>query len=235
MKVTILIPTYNEEKTILEILNRVNNEIKKIEKFNFEIIVIDDFSNDKTLEFLEKNIGLYNRLIKNEKNYGKGYAIRKALENIETDIVLIQDADLEYNPSDYNILLRPFLDFDADVVYGSRFRAGQYSRVLYFWHSVANFFITLFSNFFTNLNLTDVETGYKVFKYQKLKEINLTENCFTFEIEVTQKLSRLKPAINFYETGINYFGRSYSDGKKIGLKDAFKAFWCILKYGIFSK
>jgi glycosyltransferase involved in cell wall biosynthesis len=235
MKVTILIPTYNEEKTILKILNRVNNEIKKIEKFNFEIIVIDDFSNDKTLEFLEKNMGLYNRLIKNEKNYGKGYAIRKALENIETDIVLIQDADLEYNPSDYNILLRPFLDFDADVVYGSRFRAGQYSRVLYFWHSVANFFITLLSNFFTNLNLTDVETGYKVFKYQKLKEINLIENSFTFEIEVTQKLSRLKPAINFYETGISYFGRSYSDGKKIGLKDAFKAFWCILKYGIFSK
>jgi glycosyltransferase involved in cell wall biosynthesis len=235
MKVTILIPTYNEEKTILKILNRVNNEIKKIEKFNFEIIVIDDFSNDKTLEFLEKNMGLYNRLIKNEKNYGKGYAIRKALENIETDIVLIQDADLEYNPSDYNILLRPFLDFNADVVYGSRFRAGQYSRVLYFWHSVANFFITLLSNFFTNLNLTDVETGYKVFKYQKLKEINLIENSFTFEIEVTQKLSRLKPAINFYETGISYFGRSYSDGKKIGLKDAFKAFWCILKYGIFSK
>ncbi len=235
MKVTILIPAYNEEKTILEILNRVNNEIKKIQKFNFEIIVIDDFSNDKTLEILEKNESLYHRLIKNDQNFGKGYAIRRALESIETDIVLIQDADLEYNPSDYNILLRPFLDFDADVVYGSRFRAGQYSRVLYFWHSVANFFITLFSNFFTNLNLTDVETGYKVFKFQKLKQINLTEDSFTFEIEVTQKLSRLKPTINFYETGISYFGRSYSDGKKIGLKDAFKAFWCILKYGIFSK
>lgn len=235
MKVSILIPAFNEEKTILEILRRVSNEIKKIEKFTFEVIVIDDSSNDKTLELLEQNSDLYNRIIKNNTNKGKGYAIRKALEVIETDIVLIQDADLEYNPADYKILLRPFLDFDADVVYGSRFRAGQYSRVLYFWHSVANFFITLFSNFFTNLNLTDVETGYKVFKFQRLKEINLVEDSFTFEIEVTQKLSSLKPVINFYETGISYFGRSYSDGKKIGLKDAFKAFWCILRYGIFSK
>jgi glycosyltransferase involved in cell wall biosynthesis len=235
MKVSILIPVYNEEKTIIEILKRVSNEILKIKFFEFEVVVIDDFSNDETGNLLDKNKSLYNLLIKNEKNYGKGFCIRKALNHINTDIVLIQDADLEYNPSDYQHLLKPFLDFNADVVYGSRFKSGQYSRVLFFWHSLANSYITLLTNVFSNYNLTDVETGYKLFKFNKLKKINLIENDFAFEVEVTLKLSNLKPSLIFYETGINYFGRTYSEGKKIKMRDAFKAIFCILKYGILTK
>jgi len=235
MKVSILIPVYNEEKTIIEILKRVNNEILKSKFFEFEVVVIDDFSNDETGNLLDKNKSLYNLLIKNEKNYGKGFCIRKALHHINTDIVLIQDADLEYNPSDYQCLLKPFLDFNADAVYGSRFRTSNYSRVLFFWHSLANSYITLLTNIFSNYNLTDVETGYKLFKFDKLKKINLVENDFAFEIEVTLKLANLKPPIIIYETGISYFGRTYSQGKKIKLQDAFKAFFCILKYGIIIK
>jgi glycosyltransferase involved in cell wall biosynthesis len=235
MKVSILIPVYNEEKTIIEILKRVNNEILKIKFFEFEVVVIDDFSNDQTGNLLHKNKSLYKSLIKNEKNYGKGYCIRRALHHINTDIVLIQDADLEYNPLDYQHLLKPFLDFNADVVYGSRFKSGQYSRVLFFWHSLANSYITLLTNIFSNYNLTDVETGYKLFRFDKLKKINLIENDFAFEIEVTLKLSNLKPPLIIYETGINYFGRTYSEGKKIKMRDAFKAIFCILKYGILTK
>ena len=235
MKVSILIPVYNEEKTIIEILKRVNNEILKIKFFEFEVVVIDDFSNDETGNLLDKNKSLYNLLIKNGKNCGKGFCIRKALHHINTDIVLIQDADLEYNPSDYQHLLKPFLDFNADVVYGSRFKSGQYSRVLFFWHSLANSYITLLTNIFSNYNLTDVETGYKLFRFDKLKKINLIENDFAFEVEVTLKLSNLKPSLIIYETGINYFGRTYSEGKKIKMRDAFKAIFCILKYGILTK
>lgn len=235
MKVSILIPVYNEERTIIELLQRVNTEILKIKFFEFEIVVIDDFSNDETRNLLDKNKPLYNLLIKNEKNYGKGFCIRKSLNFINTDIVLIQDADLEYNPSDYQHLLKPFLDFNADVVYGSRFKSGQYSRVLYFWHSLANWYITFLTNIFSNLNLTDVETGYKVFRFNKLKKINLVENDFAFEIEVTLKISNLKPSLIVYETGISYFGRTYKEGKKIKIQDAFKALFCIIKYGIINK
>jgi glycosyltransferase involved in cell wall biosynthesis len=235
MKVSILIPAYNEEQTIIQILKKVNDKIKEIKYFNFEIIIVDDFSNDKTVILLEQNQKLYSLLIKNDRNYGKGFCIRKALNLINADIVLIQDADLEYSPSDYNLLLKPFLDLNADVVYGSRFRSGEYSRVLFFWHKIVNFYITLLSNIFSNLNLTDVETGYKLFKLEKLKKINLLENSFAFEIEVTMKLAKLKPSIKFYEVGISYNGRSYEEGKKIGLSDAFKALYCILKYGLFVK
>jgi glycosyltransferase involved in cell wall biosynthesis len=235
MKVSILIPAYNEEQTIIQILKKVNDKIKEIKYFNFEIIIVDDFSNDKTVILLEQNQKLYSLLIKNDRNYGKGFCIRKALNLINADIVLIQDADLEYSPSDYNLLLKPFLDLNADVVYGSRFRSGEYSRVLFFWHKIVNFYITLLSNIFSNLNLTDVETGYKLFKLDKLKKINLLENSFAFEIEVTMKLAKLKPSIKFYEVGISYNGRSYEEGKKIGLSDAFKALYCILKYGLFVK
>lgn len=235
MKVSILIPAYNEERTIIQILKKVNDKIKEIKYFSFEIVIVDDFSNDKTLILLDQNKQLYSLLIKNDRNYGKGFCIRKALNLINADIVLIQDADLEYSPSDYNLLLKPFLDLNADVVYGSRFRFGEYSRVLLFWHSVANRLITLLSNIFSNLNLTDIETGYKLFKLDKLKKINLLENSFAFEIEVTIKLAKLKPSIKFYEVGISYNGRSYEEGKKIGLLDAFKAIYCILKYGLFTK
>jgi glycosyltransferase involved in cell wall biosynthesis len=235
MKVSIIIPAYNEEQTIIEILKKVNDKIQEIKYFNFEIIIVDDFSNDKTVILLEQNQKLYSLLIKNDRNYGKGFCIRKALNLINADIVLIQDADLEYSPSDYNLLLKPFLELNADVVYGSRFRSGEYSRVLFFWHKIVNFYITLLSNIFSNLNLTDVETGYKLFKLEKLKKINLLENSFAFEIEVTMKLAKLKPSIKFYEVGISYNGRSYEEGKKIGLSDAFKAIYCILKYGLFVK
>lgn len=235
MKVSIIIPAYNEERTIIEILKKVNDKIQEIKYFNFEIIIVDDFSNDKTVILLEQNQKLYSLLIKNDRNYGKGFCIRKALNLINADIVLIQDADLEYSPSDYNLLLKPFLELNADVVYGSRFKSGEYSRVLFFWHKIVNFYITLLSNIFSNLNLTDVETGYKLFKLEKLKKINLLENSFAFEIEVTMKLAKLKPSIKFYEVGISYNGRSYEEGKKIGLSDAFKAIYCILKYGLFVK
>lgn len=234
-KVSIVIPVYNEEKTIIIILKKINEEIKKIKEFIFEIIVVNDFSNDQTLPLLEKNKNLFNLLINNEKNFGKGYCIRKSLNFLQGEIVLIQDADLEYLPIEYPKLLMPFLFYQADAVYGSRFKSTEINRVLLFWHSVANKLITLFCNLFADYNLTDVETGFKIFKRDLLKSMNLIENSFAFEIEVTMKLSKMRPKVNLYEVGINYFGRSYAEGKKIGLKDAIMAFFCILKYSLARK
>ena len=229
MKVSIIIPCFNEESTIKEIINKINSETS-IEK---EIIVIDDYSKDKTREILENDLRQnVHKIILNDKNYGKGYSIKKGIENATGDCILIQDADLEYDPTDYNKLLRPIKNGIADVVYGSRFIGTSEKRVLYFWHTVGNKFLTLLSNMFSNLNLTDMEVGYKVFKTSVLKEITLVENRFGFEPEITAKIA--KKDIKIYEVGISYFGRKYSEGKKITWKDGFSAIRCIVKYNLFK-
>ena len=229
MKVSIIIPCYNEQSTIKEIINKINSQ-SNIEK---EIIVIDDFSNDKTREILEKDLkNNIHKIILNERNYGKGYSIKKGIENASGDCIIIQDADLEYDPTDYTKLLDPIINDVADVVYGSRFIGTSERRVLYFWHTIGNKLLTLLSNIFSNLNLTDMEVGYKVFKSNVLKEINLVENRFGFEPEVTAKIA--KKNIRIYEVGISYFGRKYSEGKKITWKDGFSAIRCIVKYNLFK-
>tara|TARA_B100001057_G_scaffold153992_1_gene154176 strand:+ start:210 stop:899 length:690 start_codon:yes stop_codon:yes gene_type:complete len=229
MKLSIIIPCYNEQFTIREIIQK----IKLKTEFNKEIIIIDDFSTDKTRDILMKELnGSIDKVVLNEKNYGKGYSIRKGLEVASGDCILIQDADLEYDPSDYNYLLNPIINDFADVVYGSRFIGSNEKRVLYFWHTVGNKFLTILSNMLSNLNLTDMEVGYKVFKSEIIKNINLKENRFGFEPEITAKIA--KQNIRIYEVGIKYFGRKYSEGKKITWKDGFSALRCILKYNFFD-
>ena len=230
MKVSVIVPLYNEEKTIVNILSKIQDEIIKLDKFNFEIIVINDGSNDNSKKLLEENPSLYNTIISLSDNRGKGFAIREGLKKVSGEIILIQDADLEYLPHNYKNLLEPFKEYNADVVYGSRLVYGEIHRVLFFWHVIANKIITFCSNLFTNLNLTDVETGYKVFKTDLLKKIDLKENSFAFEIEVTQKIAKIKPKLIIFEVGISYFGRTYNEGKKIGFKDAIYAIIAILKY-----
>ena len=227
-KLSILIPCYNEVSSIDLIINKV---LKNLELFNFsnyEIVIVDDFSNDgtkKKLEMFSKN-GKF-RIILHDHNQGKGAAIRTGIKNIDGDILIIQDADLEYDPSDYNKLLTPFFETDADIVYGSRFLGGgKYVRIHFFWHYLANKILTFICNIFINLNLTDMETGYKVFKSSVIKNINIEEDSFSFEPEVTIKLARKK--YKFYEVPITYNGRSYEEGKKIGLKDAFIALKTII-------
>ena len=228
MKLTIIIPCYNEQNTIKEIINRINSQ-PDIDK---EIIVVDDCSKDKTREILENELKeSVHKIILNNQNYGKGYSIRKGIENSSGNYILIQDADLEYDPSDYKKLLNPIIQGVADVVYGSRFLGSSERRVLYFWHTVGNRFLTLLSNMFSNLNLTDMEVGYKVFKSKLLKEINLKEDRFGFEPEITAKIA--KKDIKIYEVGVKYFGRKYSEGKKITWKDGFSAIRCIVKYNLF--
>lgn len=230
MKLSIIIPCFNEINFIEKILNK----IKISNKFESEIIIIDDFSKDGTREFLEniKNDKDY-KIFYNDKNYGKGFSVRKGIENSSGEIILIQDADLEYDPSDYSKLVTPIINDEADVVYGSRFVGSDLVRVHMFWHKVGNNFLTLLSNIFTNLNLTDMENCYKAFKADVLKKIVLKENRFGFEPEVTAKISKLKN-LRIYEVPVKYKGRSYSEGKKISWKDGFSALRCIFYYNIFK-
>ena len=230
MKISIIIPCYNEEKTLYEIYQKVNN----FDNFEKEIIIIDDCSKDNTQKVISK-IKDENSLVKTEKhenNLGKGGGIRTGLKHATGNIVLIQDADLEYDPSDYPQLIEPFLKTDADVVYGTRFKGGSYSRLHFFWHYVANKFLTLMTNVMTNLNMSDMETGYKAFKKEVINSITIKENSFGVEPEITMKLAKKK--FVFYEVSISYKGRSYSEGKKITLKDAFIAVYCIFKYKFFD-
>ena len=228
-KLNVIIPCYNEKSTIEVVINKVLD----VEPYDKKIIVVDDNSSDGSrglLKKYEKQDGI--EILYHEKNYGKGKAIRSGLTKIKEGLILIQDADLEYNPRDYKKLLKPFEEANADVVYGSRFLGGQdYSRIHYFWHFLANKFLTFLCNFFTNLNMTDMETGYKVFKKEHIDKIDLVENSFGIEPELTIKLAKQK--LRFFEVPISYNGRSYEEGKKIGLPDAFKAIYCIVKYKIF--
>lgn len=226
--ISIIIPCFNEESTIEKIVEKVLN----VKNFNLEIIIIDDCSNDKTISILKEKISSkISKIIYNQKNYGKGYCVREGIKNSSGDIILIQDADLEYDPNDYPKLINPIIENYADVVYGSRFIGGDQKRVLFFWHSIANKMLTLFSNMLSDINLTDMETCYKVFRSSLVKKIKLKENRFGFEPEITAKIAKLKPRI--YEVGIGYHGRTYAEGKKIGLKDAFDALRCIIKYNLF--
>lgn len=229
MKISVVIPVYNEKNFILDILKKVNNKKKD---FDLEIIVIDDGSSDGTKEILENSPDLYDNLISYKKNYGKGYALRKGFKESKGEIILIQDADLEYDPNDYDNLISPFITRNADVVLGSRFKGNGPERLLNFHHRLANFIITFIVNLFTNINFSDVETCYKVFKRQHLDKFSLQENGFSIEIELIMKLSKLK--INIFETGISYSGRTYEQGKKIKLRDAFAAIYSILKYRVLN-
>lgn len=229
MKLSIIIPCYNEKSTILEIIKKIHEQ-NYIEK---EIILIDDFSTDGTRSIIDNQLNdKISQLILNDQNYGKGYCIRKGIEVATGDIILVQDADLEYDPSDYKKLIDPIEKNIADVVFGSRFRSSDTTRVLFFWHTLGNKFLTLFSNFFTNLNLTDMEVCYKAFKSDLIKNIKLEESRFGFEPEITAKIA--KKNVRIYEVGIKYFGRTYKEGKKINWKDGFSAIRCIVKYSLFS-
>lgn len=236
-KLSIVIPAYNEENTILEILAKVTS-VELIDGITKEIIIVNDFSKDKTKELVQKYISQGNteevKYYEHEVNKGKGAAIHTGIQYATGDFLIIQDADLEYDPNEYNLLLQPIIDGFADVVYGSRFKGALPHRILFFWHSIGNQLLTFFSNVFTNLNLSDMETCYKMFKTDIIQNINLKEKRFGFEPEVTAKISRI-PNMRIYEIGISYYGRTYDEGKKINWKDGLRAVYCILKYNIFSR
>ena len=236
-KLSIVIPVYNEQDIIHLILNEVRDVIL-VQDIQKEVIIVDDCSSDDTKiaisKYQEDNLDFPLKIYGHDKNKGKGAAIHTGIKEATGDFVIIQDADLEYDPNEYNLLLKPILSGFADVVYGSRFSGGNPHRVLFFFHTIGNKFLTLLSNIFTGINLTDMETCYKLFKTDILKGIQLKENRFGFEPEVTAKISRIKN-IRIYEVGISYYGRTYDDGKKIGWKDGVRATYCILKYNIFSK
>jgi glycosyltransferase involved in cell wall biosynthesis len=227
MKLTVVIPVYNEVDTLLHLLDRVQEVA--IEK---ELVLVDDCSTDGTRELLRRTSLPANvRVLYHERNQGKGAALRTGFASATGDVVIIQDADLEYDPQEYPKLLKPIVDGRADVVFGSRFAGGETHRVLYFWHFMGNKFLTLASNAFTNLNLTDMETCYKVFRREVLQRITVEENRFGFEPEITAKVAKL--GVRIYEVGISYDGRTYEEGKKIGWKDGVRALWCIVKYNWF--
>jgi len=226
MKISVVVPVYNERPTIESIINRV--KAVPLEK---EIVIVDDFSHDGTRDILSTLNSGEVKVLLHEKNLGKGAALRTGFSNVTNDIVIVQDADLEYDPTEYHKLIKPILDGKADVVYGSRFMGSDPHRVLYFWHMVGNKILTFLSNMFTNLSLTDMETCYKVFKREVIKNITIEENRFGFEPEITAKLAKMD--LRIYEVGISYAGRSYKEGKKINWKDGVSAIRCIIKYNLF--
>ncbi len=228
MKLSVIIPCFNELETIDTVVDAVRNSPYD----NKEIIIVDDFSTDGTRERLRNEIERkVDKVIYHDRNRGKGAAIKSGIKEATGDIVIIQDADLEYDPNEYSIVIGPILENKADVVFGSRFISNRPHRVLYFWHSVGNGILTFLSNMFTNLNLSDMETCYKAFKREIIQSINIEENRFGFEPEITAKVAKLRCRI--YEVGISYYGRTYEEGKKIGWKDGFRAFYCIIKYNLF--
>jgi len=230
MKLSIVIPIYNELSTIEEILEAV----RKSPVDDKEIILVDDFSTDGTRELIKDKLeATVDQVIYQPRNLGKGAALRAGFQSATGDILMVQDADLEYDPRQYAALIEPIVTDKADVVYGSRFAGGGPHRVVYFWHSLGNKFLTLLSNMFTNINLTDMETCYKVFRREIIQSIDIKENRFGFEPEITAKLARMN--VRIFEIGISYYGRTYSEGKKIGWRDGVQAIYCILKYNLFSK
>ncbi|WP_396160849.1 glycosyltransferase family 2 protein [Flavobacterium sp.] len=233
-KLSIIVPTYNEGPTIHFILDKLQH-VSLLNAIEKEIIIVNDCSKDNTEEavknYMAQNPSLNIQYFKHEVNKGKGAALHTGIQKATGEYLIIQDADLEYNPEEYNLLLKPVLDGFADVVYGSRFMGGNPHRILFFWHTLGNKFLTFLSNMFTNLNLTDMETCYKMFDTKVIQSIPLQEKRFGFEPEVTAKISRI-PKIRIYEVGISYYGRTYEEGKKIGWKDGFRAIYCILKYGL---
>ncbi|MEM6763612.1 MAG: glycosyltransferase family 2 protein [Bacteroidota bacterium] len=234
---SIIIPVYNEEKTLTQILDRVR-ATELIHGISKELIIVNDCSTDGSeqviLAYQQQYPALSIQYVIHEKNQGKGAALHTGIAKATGEYLIIQDADLEYDPSEYNLLLQPVCDGFADVVYGSRFSGGNPHRVLFFWHSIGNKFLTFLSNVFTNLNLTDMETCYKLFNTEVVQQLKLKEKRFGFEPEVTAKISRVK-SVRIYEVGISYYGRTYQEGKKIGWKDGVRAIYCILKYGLFSR
>jgi len=237
LKLSVVIPAYNEEKTIGAILDRVR-EVQLPGGMDKELIIVDDHSSDGTAAFIQAYSETHSdggiRFFKHERNLGKGAALRTGIQHAEGDFVVIQDADLEYDPNEYALLLQPLLDGHADVVYGSRYAGGKAHRILFFWHSFGNRFLTTLSNALTNLNLSDMETCYKMFRREIIQSIKLKENRFGFEPEVTAKVARI-PNVRIYEVGISYYGRTFDEGKKIGWKDGFRAIYCILRYNLFSR
>ena len=235
-KLSVIVPAYNEEATIQTILTTLAG-VKLLHNISMEIIVVNDCSRDKTAErlqqFIDSNPQVNIRAFHHEKNKGKGAALHTGIANATGDYTIVQDADLEYDPVEFNDLLKPVIERNADVVYGSRFIGGNPHRILFYWHSIGNKFLTSLSNMFSNLNLTDMETCYKLVRTSILQSIKLKENRFGFEPEITQKLAKIKK-ITIYEVGISYYGRTYAEGKKINWKDGFRAIYCILRYGLFN-
>jgi glycosyltransferase involved in cell wall biosynthesis len=237
MKLSIVIPVYNEERTLIKILDAVRNVqlIRNIEK---EILLIDDCSSDASVEIIHSYIQQHSdediKFYQHEVNQGKGAALHTGIYKAEGDLIIIQDADMEYDPEEYNHLLGPVLRGEADVVYGSRFKGNNPHRILFFWHTLGNKFLTFLSNAMTNLNLSDMETCYKLFRAEIVQPLRLVEKRFGFEPEITAKISRI-PKIRIYEVGISYYGRTYEEGKKINWKDGFRAIYCIFKYNLWAK
>jgi len=236
-KLSIVIPAYNEQETIIEILTKVKS-VELIGNITKEIIIVNDFSKDNTKDLVQKYITKNNdieiKFYEHEVNKGKGAAIHTGIQSATGDLIIIQDADMEYDPEEYNLLMKPIMDGFADVVYGSRFKGASPHRILFFWHSIGNQLLTFISNVFTNLNLSDMETCYKMFRADILKNIKLQEKRFGFEPEVTAKISRISD-VRIYEIGISYYGRTYKEGKKINWKDGLRAVYSILKYNLFKR